>query len=105
VNDVRKVLVWTDADIDAGVSSMWTQFIDDMLVGGFVRDEIIRIEIAFRLRPIVQVTGKLIGRDLNIGRSQRLLVRNRQGQHDRNDCDGGNQGQFLYFLVHCCASL
>src|ERR1041384_1926974 len=40
VNDVGKVLVWTDADVDARISSMWTQLIDDMLVGSLIRDKI-----------------------------------------------------------------
>ncbi len=50
MNDIGKVLVRPDSDVDEARLYLAAEFRDDVKVRGLVRDEIMGIKIAFRLR-------------------------------------------------------
>src|SRR4051794_25103921 len=72
-----------------------------MFVRGFIRDEIVGIEVAFRLRPGSEVLVELKRRNLNIGRCDGWLM----GTGQRNDCQRYRERQDEPDFWNCLAHL
>jgi len=83
VHDVGEVLIRSDSQI--GTSGLYSlvQVADNMEIRRFVRNEIIRIKVALRLRSFIDVLPELQSSDLNVGGCARLFV-------VPGNCAGGN---------------
>src|SRR5262245_35454755 len=74
VRNIRQVLVGTDAQINAAGLHLFAQIADHVKIRSFIGNEVVRVEITFRLGPLLDVLSELLDRDLNVrSRSGRRL--------------------------------
>jgi hypothetical protein len=59
MNDVGKILVGTNAEVDASWPHAAVQILNHMQVRSLVGYEVIGVKVSFRFRPVIDVPSKL----------------------------------------------
>src|SRR5262245_19715742 len=84
VNDVGKILVRGNSQIDAARLYLLLQLIDDEEIGSLIGYEVVGIEVPFGFRPLIDVAAELFDRDFRTCRRARLFVTDRYRRGAQN---------------------
>src|SRR3954454_3624229 len=87
MNDVRKILVWSDAKVYAARPNPAVQIVNDVKVRGLIGNEIVGVEISFGFRPLLNVPPQLLNRNRSVGRRMWLLGRPWYDARANNQCE------------------